>query len=578
MNGVWLYLFLVVLALPVKEVRAYTHVYINTALYRDGSVYREFDQHEEVTREASQRPERWDYVLVEGERIIAGGQFDAVSQIPRHFEKFAIPVHGATKEVGLEFPGSTLERDLAVTDHIFLTEYRWEETLTDIVKLQDVPNALEDTKQFFSHRHKSWLGAVLAPQHDPQPFMEWVETQFLEVYEKQMYTLLEAGLLKDSHWYDSGEFQDRLKAMEAPLGNRGSIGFFGDFPASILVPLGEDEFIRRFIPEENAQSVKERFEDGPDDDWLAKNYGSEEQFWAEVSRLAIRLFGVYFGAVSEFQFEVEMPVDVVETNGVLLPDNRVLWRFQGAAAYPLGYRMYARAMIPNLDRQHALLGDASIETPADMRVFVDALSGHAGVQWWLNESVKRGRLLPAASYGLGQAYQSLRLERAVQWYCRAAAENHSKAASQMAKLYESRVFPSIEPDLRAAYVWYALAARVWLGASIHNLSRGLEVTGVFENSPAMAGGIRTGDIILAFDDQPVTEATELQAMVGTMAAGTRVRVDVSRNDEVVTLYVTLSEQPDPGRAAALKALSPEQLAKAQRMFEMWSPDKCPWPG
>ena len=249
-----------------------------------------------------------------------------------------------------------------------------------------------------------------------------------------------------------------------------------------------------------------------------------------------------------------------------------------AAAYPLGYRMYARAMIPNLERQHALLGEASIETPADMRVFVEALSGHAGVQWWLNESVKRGQLLPAALYGLGQAYQSLRLERAVQWYCRAAAENHSGAASQMAKLYESRVFPSIEPDQRAAYVWYALAARVWLGASIHNLSRGLEVTGVFENSPAMSGGVGNGDIILAFDGQPVTEAAELQVMVGTMAAGTRVRVDVSRNDEMVTLYVTLSEQPDPGRAAALKALSPEQLAQAQRMLEMWSPDKCPWPG
>ena len=137
------------------EVRAY----INTTLYRDGSVYREFDQSEGVTREALQHPARWDYVLAEGKRILAGGQFDVVSQIPKHFERFANPSLGAPNEVGQEFPGSTLERDFTVTDHIFLTEYRWEETLTDIVKLQDVPNALEDTKQFFSHLHKSWLRA-----------------------------------------------------------------------------------------------------------------------------------------------------------------------------------------------------------------------------------------------------------------------------------------------------------------------------------------------------------------------------------------------------------------------------------
>lgn len=63
-NSARLFLFLAVLALPVMEVQAYADVYINTTLYHDGSLYREFDQHEKVTREAVQHPEQWDYVLL----------------------------------------------------------------------------------------------------------------------------------------------------------------------------------------------------------------------------------------------------------------------------------------------------------------------------------------------------------------------------------------------------------------------------------------------------------------------------------------------------------------------------------
>jgi S1-C subfamily serine protease len=68
--------------------------------------------------------------------------------------------------------------------------------------------------------------------------------------------------------------------------------------------------------------------------------------------------------------------------------------------------------------------------------------------------------------------------------------------------------------------------------------RGLEVVQLLEGSPASAGGVRAGDLIVELDGSPIEGVGDLQrVMVGEMV-GRRVRVGVERDGAMVALDVT----------------------------------------
>jgi S1-C subfamily serine protease len=68
--------------------------------------------------------------------------------------------------------------------------------------------------------------------------------------------------------------------------------------------------------------------------------------------------------------------------------------------------------------------------------------------------------------------------------------------------------------------------------------RGLEVVQLLEGSPASAGGVRAGDLIVELDGSPIEGVGDLQrVMVGEMV-GRRVRVGIERDGAMVALDVT----------------------------------------
>jgi len=68
--------------------------------------------------------------------------------------------------------------------------------------------------------------------------------------------------------------------------------------------------------------------------------------------------------------------------------------------------------------------------------------------------------------------------------------------------------------------------------------RGLEVAQVLGGSPASAGAIREGDLILDLDGHPIESVADLQRRLGADAIGRRVTVRVARGDRVLDLGVT----------------------------------------
>lgn len=106
--------------------------------------------------------------------------------------------------------------------------------------------------------------------------------------------------------------------------------------------------------------------------------------------------------------------------------------------------------------------------------------------------------------------------------------------------------------------------RGWLGVVIQDVNaemaealgmgeaRGALVTNVSQGSPAEAGGIQVGDVIVTFDGSPVTASSELPLIVARTPVGKTVDVMIQRNGRPAALRVTVAKLGDDEVAVALE--------------------------
>ena len=69
----------------------------------------------------------------------------------------------------------------------------------------------------------------------------------------------------------------------------------------------------------------------------------------------------------------------------------------------------------------------------------------------------------------------------------------------------------------------------------------LEVVEVVEDSPAARAGLRPGDLVLAVDGLPVSDATDLQRLLTAERIGAELPLDVARDADRLTLVATPAE-------------------------------------
>ena len=99
----------------------------------------------------------------------------------------------------------------------------------------------------------------------------------------------------------------------------------------------------------------------------------------------------------------------------------------------------------------------------------------------------------------------------------------------------------------------------WLGVRIRDLSEqemdeiakrhgiregfGVVIIEVMEGTPAEKAGIKSGDLVVAFEERPVTDTRLLQRLIGGAGAGQGVRLTVLRTDGRRRLEVRLAAMP-----------------------------------
>jgi serine protease Do len=83
-----------------------------------------------------------------------------------------------------------------------------------------------------------------------------------------------------------------------------------------------------------------------------------------------------------------------------------------------------------------------------------------------------------------------------------------------------------------------------------NNAMGAVVTQVEPDSPGAKAGLQIGDVVTAIDGNKITDAGELQVVVGQNKPGTKLTLTVLRNGKTETVPVTLTEMGKGPREAA----------------------------
>ncbi len=91
-----------------------------------------------------------------------------------------------------------------------------------------------------------------------------------------------------------------------------------------------------------------------------------------------------------------------------------------------------------------------------------------------------------------------------------------------------------------------LVRRGWLGIELGAslpTGQGLRVNRVLQGGPAYRAGLRSGDLLLAVDGEPSTNATQASQQIAAADPGSQVVLNISRNNESLDLTATTALRP-----------------------------------
>jgi serine protease Do len=93
---------------------------------------------------------------------------------------------------------------------------------------------------------------------------------------------------------------------------------------------------------------------------------------------------------------------------------------------------------------------------------------------------------------------------------------------------------------------------------------GALVSQVISGSPAEKAGVKAGDIIIQFNDQPIKDHSHLKNLVGREKPGTSTKLTVFRDKKTIDLNVKIAERTEKAIASA----APKQTSAAETSSEL----------
>ena len=118
--------------------------------------------------------------------------------------------------------------------------------------------------------------------------------------------------------------------------------------------------------------------------------------------------------------------------------------------------------------------------------------------------------------------------------------------------------------------------RGWIGVSIQDVppeialkdgldeNQGALITGIMDNSPAKAAGLRDGDLIVEFDHHQIGESQQLPLLVGGTPAGRTVTIKVIRGRQARQIPVTVVASREEEATGSEQGAAPEMIGALVR--------------
>ncbi len=337
----------------------------------------------------------------------AWGQFASPKKLP--------PTYIKSAPRGL--PDGKLVVDYRREDYGLVVGYRWKETLTDIVTLDDMHRGRRQFLDVVIPLVHKCLEVGLGPEYDVDRLTEWFNTTGSDLFVEITDAFFEAGtrgqLPPGDGWkqtmadvcarYGMNLRDGQGQLLDEDRARRVVALFAGDVIRQRLkrrdgqpVPqTAVDDLLEWVNLKDYSQSKNPRLArlDGLAQKVVAKQFGSQQKFEELMAPLGARMLGLYrveiLGPPRRFDYTLRMPGPIVETNGLLLADNRVRWKFEAVQAYPYGYAMECRALVPQLALQRELPGAAPFKSRQDMLAFVAAVEGDFRLGETLRQCVKQ---------------------------------------------------------------------------------------------------------------------------------------------------------------------------------------------
>lgn len=326
----------------------------------------------------------------------AWGEFGSAADVPSTFHKKA--------PSGL--PDGKLALDYQRNDLGLLVEHRWNETLTDVVTIDDMHQARRQLADMLIPLVEKFFVEVLGEDYETRNLGEWLRRTGTPWFFELSDAVFELGARKAT-----GDEQQVMAAI-IPICKRYGLSLvdaggkpledkaMGDAIATYARKVLGENLQRRDgekVPEALLDELlewpqlKDRPADRKDDAHYKKyedafenvidqNYGGTSAFAEEIEPLLVRMLGLYASEILApsrvFRYELRVPGTIVETNGLILGDGRVLWEFDADEAYPFGYSMKCRSIAVNEDLARLLPNPKLLDDHQRQRRFIELVDGH----------------------------------------------------------------------------------------------------------------------------------------------------------------------------------------------------------
>ncbi len=269
----------------------------------------------------------------------AWGEFDEPGHMP---QTFITPAPA-------DLPAGVLAIDYQRNDYVLLVEHRSRETLTDVVTLDDMHVARRELADMLVPLVGKIVAEALGDEYDTSELVDWMHNTATPCLFEATDVLFDVSARGDASQLDKlmmalePVFERhglRLRDESGQLLTDNRLGLaVAQFAKGVIrqhvhrrdgQPVPEDIVIEMLqwlgLQEPGAAVERSQRFDEASQKVIVETFGSQEAFGEALKPLTARILGLYvsqiFGPPKQFDYVMEMPGVIVETNGQIASDTR----------------------------------------------------------------------------------------------------------------------------------------------------------------------------------------------------------------------------------------------------------------